>query len=118
EKGAALALVDKHLGVVDEDVESAELAQRLVEESGDLGLHADVGGVLETRPSRVANLPRRSGDHVGVPVVDDHPGASPGEAAGDAPADATAGAGDDGDLVAQQHAEALRRGSVVQRATF
>jgi BirA family biotin operon repressor/biotin-[acetyl-CoA-carboxylase] ligase len=50
----------------------------------------------------VAVLGRPGGD-VGVPVVDDDARALPGEAAGDAPADPSTRAGDDGDLVAQQH---------------
>src|SRR5262249_6451064 len=99
EERPALALVDEHLGVVDQDVQGAELSERRVEQPGDLRFDADVGGGLQAGPARPADLLGCPGDYVRVAVVDDDACALPGEAAGDAPADAAAGTSDDGDLV-------------------
>jgi hypothetical protein len=110
EERAVFALVDEHLRVVDEDVEGAELAEGLVEEARDLGLDADVARECETRAARLPNLLRGPRGHIVVLVVDDHPRPLPSESERDASTDAPPRAGDDRDLVAQEHDELLRCG--------
>ena len=94
-------LADVDAGVVDEDVDAAEIAGDALGHGGDGGLVGDVGGDGD----RLGAASRQLGDRgvrLRLVAADDRDrGAGFGQSAGHAEPDAAIAAGDDGDLAAE-----------------
>jgi hypothetical protein len=85
-------------GVVDEDVETAEMLSSAMNDFVDVALVGDVGGKSE---GMVASLAREFFERPMAAADEDDTGAFPGESERNGAADAGAGAGDDGDFVVE-----------------
>ena len=91
-----------HAGIVDHNVQMAELLHRLLEQLGHLGRLRDVG--LDRHGFAAGLLDRRDGGERGLGgrrVVDDDAGARLGEGDGETGAEAAARAGDEGDFAVE-----------------
>ena len=86
-------------GVVDQDVDPAELGQRGADHRPDLLLVGDVGAHQQVAAAGLLDRRQHRGGHVlAQHVGDHHVGALGGERGRDLPADPPGAAGHDGDL--------------------